>query len=441
MRVLTFKKGIHPHDEKNHTNDKPIKVIKPAVGTEMIFPMQQHLGAPCEPIVAKGDHVLLGQKIGEAKGFVSSPIHSSVSGVVKDIRPSLTPGGVTSTAIVIENDGEDKAQHHHGVFKNYENKTPEQILEAIKEAGIVGLGGAGFPTHIKLNPPKEKKIDFVIVNAAECEPFLTTDHRVLLEETERLVRGLKVMMKILPTAKGIIGVETNKQDAIDKLLEVCKHEPNIEVVGLIPKYPQGAEKQLIYACTGREVPSGGLPADVGCIVNNVDTVIAIERAVVRERPLIRRVITITGGAVKNPGNFKVRLGMSYKDLIEQTGGFVSEPYKLVSGGPMMGVAMFTIDVPIIKTSSAILCLTKEEAELPPEKNCIRCAKCLTYCPMGLMPLTLNQNVITGDMDGFLKNNGLDCIECGSCSYVCPAKRHLAQSIRATRRDLMSKRKK
>ncbi|MDR2904041.1 MAG: electron transport complex subunit RsxC [Clostridiales bacterium] len=441
MKIRTFKRGIHPPGQKGTTNDLAIEVILPKEGAVMVYPMAQHIGAPCEPVVAVGERVLLGQLIGAAKGYVSAPVHSSVSGVVKAIGPVITPAGIMANAVSIENDG--LLEEHPSIKTNddYMNFSRDQCLEMIRAAGIVGLGGAGFPTVVKLNPPADKKIDYVIVNAAECEPYLTTDHRVLLEESDKIKIGLQLLLKIFPNARGIIAIETNKMDALKKLTALCRDDNRIEVVGLKPKYPQGAEKQLIYACTGREVPSGGLPADIGAIVDNVDTVIAIHRAIVRGRPLMRKIVTVTGGAVNRPGNFKARLGMSYRELIEQTGGFKEEPYKIISGGPMMGVAMFDLDVPIIKTSSAILCLTEKEGALPEESNCIRCSKCVQHCPAGLLPLDLNAYVLRGETDLFVKNNGLDCIECGSCSYICPAKRHLAQSIRSARRLALAERSK
>lgn len=442
MNLRTFKRGIHPPDGKSYTNDKPIQIIMPKEGSLLVFPVSQHIGAPCEPIVAKGDRVLLGQKIAEPTAFVSSPIHSSVSGTVKDIKPMLTPSGAMVKSIIIENDGLFEEDPSLGKDTDYEKFTKEQILDKVKAAGIVGLGGAGFPTHIKLNPPAENKIDSIIVNAAECEPYLTTDHRVLLEKTERLVLGVDIMLKLHPEAKGYIAIEVNKPDAIAAISNVCEKYPNISVVALKTKYPQGSEKQLIYAVTGREVPSGGLPAAVGCIVDNVDTVLAIERAVAKDRPLMRRIVTFTGDAVKNPGNYQIRIGMNIKEFIDTVGGFSEEPAKIIAGGPMMGPAMFDLDVPFIKTSSALLCLTRKSAELPPETNCIRCGKCISACPMGLMPLELNQDALAKDFTTFDLHNGLDCIECGSCSYVCPAKRHLAQTLRATKREVMAlKRKK
>jgi electron transport complex protein RnfC len=360
--------------------------------------------------------------------------------VVTEIKNVVTPGGINSQAVIIENDGLMQELPSLNQPVDYKKAARQDLINVIREAGIVGLGGAGFPTHVKLSPPPEKKIDYIIVNGAECEPYLTTDHRVLLEETERVLMGLEVVLSLFPGAKGIIGIETNKQDAIDKLMQINKN-PDISIQPLVPKYPQGAEKQLINACVGREVPSGGLPADIGCIVDNVDTIIAIHRAVFRGRPLMRKVITVAGGAAAQPGNYKVRLGMSYKDMLDAIGGLKQEPYKMISGGPMMGVAMYTLDVPVIKTSSAFLAFTEADGKLPAETNCIRCGKCVDHCPVGLLPLELNKFVVHNDKDKFVSFNGLDCIECGSCSYVCPAKRHLTQSIRVMRREQLAARKK
>ena len=441
METLTFKRGVHPPDGKAMSKDKPIEVILPKVDQELFFPMSQHIGAPCEPLVQKGDYVKVGQKIAESSAFVSSPIFSSISGTVKDIRPMLTPGGAAVNSIVIANDGLMAEVEGLNVPKDYLNMSNEEIIAAIKEAGVVGLGGAGFPTHIKLAPPKDKKIDYILVNAAECEPYLTTDYRIMLEESDRIVRGLQVMLKLHPDAKGVIGIEDNKPEAIKAMEAACKDVPNISVATLKVKFPQGSEKHLIYAITKREVPSGALPADVGCIVDNVDTVVAIERAIFRGRPLMRRIVTVTGGAVKNPGNYKIRIGMTFKDLVDAIGGFKEEPAKIIAGGPMMGPAMYSLDVATTKTSSALLCFTKEEAVIPPESNCIRCGKCVDHCPMGLMPFELNQMALRGDGEAFVKNNGLDCIECGSCSFICPAKRQLAQSIRAEKKVQMAKKRK
>lgn len=435
MQALTFKRGVHPPDGKALSAEQPIKVIMPKEGSELFFPMSQHIGAPCDPIVQIGDYVKVGQKIGDSQAFMSSPIFSSISGTVKDIRSMLVPGGAMVKSIVIENDGKMEEIETLNNSVDYMSMTNEEILAVIKGAGVVGLGGAGFPTHIKLNPPKDQVIDHIIVNAAECEPYLTCDYRLMLEESDKIVRGLQVMLKLHPNAKGVIGIENNKPKAIEVMTKACEGISNITVQPLVTKFPQGSEKHLIYAVTGREVLSGALPASAGCIIDNVDTVIAIERAIFRGRPIMRRVVTLTGGGIKNPGNYKIRLGMTFKDIVDAAGGFKENdpPVKLIAGGPMMGPAMYSLDVATVKTSSALLCLTKSEAYIPPERNCIRCAKCVEHCPMGLQPFLLNQCAIRGDGEGFVANNGLDCIECGSCSYECPAKRQLAQSIRATKK--------
>ncbi len=430
MELKTFRRGVHPHDGKELSNKAAIKTLNPEPGELVTIPMSQHIGAPCEPIVKPGERVLVGQKIGEAKAFVSSPVHASVSGTVKFVKPVLTPGGAMVNSVIIENDGEFE-------------EAPEQIdaekaIDKIKAAGIVGMGGAGFPTHVKLSPGPDSKITDIIVNAAECEPYLTCDHRCMVERGGELVDGLKIMLKLFPGAKGHIGIEANKPDAIAEMEKLTKDDSDISVVALKCKYPQGSEKQLISAITGREVPSGALPAAVGCIVDNVATVMAIRAAVSDGKALTRRVVTVTGDAVVSPSNFDVPLGMTYAKLIEAAGGFKEDPAKVISGGPMMGIALHDTEVPVTKTTSGILCLTKKAAEIPPESNCIRCGKCVEHCPMGLMPLYLNSDTLAGDDDAFIAHHGIDCIECGSCSFICPAKRQLAQSIRVNKRAVMAK---
>jgi len=439
-RVLTFKRGIHPNEQKQYTENVPINYFLPAVGSEIIFPLVMHLGAPCKPLVEKGQKVLLGEKIADSDAFVCAPIHSSVSGIVKDIRPHLTVVGTIVNSIIVENDGELK--EHESIKKrdSYDDLSGEEIVKIIREGGIVGLGGAGFPTHVKLSPPPDKKIDTVIINGCECEPYLTTDNRVMIEESSRIITGLKIILKVIQGARGVIAVEDNKPEAIESLRKACDGLSDIKVVVVKTKYPQGCEKQLVTAITGREVPSGGIPIDVGCIVNNVDTVIAIQRTVFRGRPLMRKVVTLTGGAIKNPGNYKVRIGTKLNDLVELAGGFKSNPEKIVVGGPMMGVAIFDTDVPIVKTTSGVLFLTEEEAHIPPERNCIRCGSCVEHCPTGLIPTELNADILKEDGEAFVQHNGLDCIECGSCSYICPAKRRLAQAIRTIRRVELAKQK-
>jgi len=443
--VFTFKRGIHPNEQKHHTENVPINTLYPAPGSEIIIPLLQHIGAPCKPLVEKGQRVLLGEKIGDSEAFISAPVHATVSGFVKDIRPHLTVMGTIVDSIIIENDG--KMEEHESIKPRggFEDLSREQILGIIREAGIVGLGGAGFPTHVKLSPPPDKKIDIVIVNGCECEPYLTTDNRVMIEESGRIVTGLRILLKLVRgsgNVRGIIAIEDNKPEAIEAMKKSCAAgaDTDIEVAVVKTKYPQGAEKQLVSAITGREAPSGGLPIDVGCIVNNVDTVIAVRRAIFRGRPLMRRVVTLTGGALRSPGNFKARIGTKLSDLVELAGGFRANPAKIVVGGPLMGTAIFDTDVPIVKTTGGVLFLTGEEAYIPPERNCIRCGACVEFCPAGLIPTELNADILKEDSEAFIRHNGIDCIECGSCSYICPSKRRLAQSIRTIRRVELAKRK-
>lgn len=426
MKKKTFPRGIHPPDFKT-TAGQSISYIEPKVGTILIYPMVQHIGAPCKPTVAVGDYVKLGQVIGDSDAFVSAPIHATVSGKVVNISEALTPRGQLCEAVFIENDGQFAPCISMQPLKDYKDASKEDILSKIRGGGVVGLGGAGFPAHVKLNPPKDKKIDTIIVNAAECEPYLTTDHRVLLEETVQMLEGLRIVLHLFPEACGIIAIEDNKPDVIEKLKQLDLGA-NISVMPLVTKYPQGGEKQLIYTSTGREVPSGGLPMDVGCIVHNVDTLVAIHRAVVIGQPLMRKVVTITGGAIKNPGNYQVLLGMTFKDLIDETGGMKSKPCKIVVGGPMMGVAQSKLEVPVIKISGGIILMTEEEAKRPSKRNCFRCGKCVDHCPIGLMPLDLSAYASRDDKMNFKKYNGMDCTSCACCSYVCPAHRNVAGEI-------------
>lgn len=438
MKVLTFKRGIHPEYSKGATSEKSIQSLKPR--GELVFPMQQHIGSPCKPIVKKGDRVLLGQKIGEETGFVCAPIHSSVSGIVKAVEERMVTSGSKVMSVVIENDGLDEEVHELKGIKDYKQLTQKELVNIVKQAGIVGMGGATFPAHVKLSTPKSESLESIIINGAECEPYLTSDHRVMLEESQRIIEGLKILLCVFPKAKAYIGIEDNKMNAVEKLSELTKMEDRIEVCVLHTKYPQGSEKHLIYAITQKEVPSGGLPIDVGCSVHNVDSVVAIWRAVTRGRPIMRRIVTVAGAGVKNPCNLKVRIGTSYRELLEYAGWDETRTVKIISGGPMMGTAISNIDIPVIKGTSAILCLTKDEVSDSPMQNCIRCGKCVQVCPASLIPSTLHHEALAENYEEFMKSNGMDCIECGCCSYICPAKRHLVQSIRTAKNIIRVKKK-
>jgi electron transport complex, RnfABCDGE type, C subunit len=414
-------------------------VLKPTSG-EMVYPLSQHIGAPAKAIVKVGDEVLVGQKIAEAGGFISAVVVSSVSGKVKKIEPRVTAGGVKSISIVIENDGLYTAVEGLGEDRDATKLSKQEIRDIVREAGIVGLGGAGFPTNVKLTPKDESKIDYVIVNGAECEPYLTCDYRMMIEEPERLVGGLKVMLQLFENAKAVIGIENNKPKAIEKLRALVKDEPKITVEPLRTKYPQGGERSLIYAVTGREINSSMLPADAGCVVDNVNTVMAIYDAVCKRTPILERVITVTGDAVKEPQNFKVRTGMNYNDIIEAAGGFVGEPKKILSGGPMMGQAMYTTDVPVTKNSSSLTCFLEDEVEKNPESPCIRCGRCGEVCPEFLVPVLMMQTCMAGNSEGYEKLYGMECIECGSCSYICPARRPLTQAFKQMKRRIGEERR-
>lgn len=435
MGLLTFKGGLHPYDGKDLSKDKPITEYLPQ--GEMVYPLSQHIGAPAVPCVAKGDRVLVGQRIAEAGGFVSANIHSSVSGTVKAVEPRMTVSGAKVNSIIVENDG----QYEQAEFTPVADRTPEAVIAAVREAGIVGLGGAGFPTHVKLSPKEPDKIDTIIINGAECEPYITADYRCMMEIPEQVISGLNLILSLFPKAKGVIGIEDNKPDAIAKMRELCKSESRIEVAELKTKYPQGAERSLIYAITGRAINSSMLPADAGCIVDNVATAIAIHEAVTMGKPLYERVVTVTGDAVNAPGNFKVKAGTNAAELVEAAGGFKIRPEKVISGGPMMGMALGTLDVPCGKTFSSLLCFTKDEVAACEPGNCIRCGRCVEVCPAGLMPTKLSEVADHGDFALFDQLNGCECVECGCCSYVCPAKRRLTQSMKTGRREALALRRK
>lgn len=435
----TFKGGIHPYEGKELTEDKDVIEYLPQ--GDMVYPLSQHIGAPAKPLVKKGDRVLAGQLIAEAAGFVSANIHASVSGTVKAIEPRLTSSGSKVNSIIIDNDKQYESLEFTPNNKPLDALTREEVIDAIKAAGIVGMGGAGFPTHVKLSPKNLDEIDYIIVNASECEPYLTSDYRRIIDESDKVIEGLRIVLAIFPKAQGIIAVEDNKPKAIKLLQEKLAGDERIRVNVMPTKYPEGAERQLIYANTGRYINSSMLPADAGCIVHNVDTVYAICEAVREGKPLTERLVTVSGDAIKNPCNIRMKIGTNYQELIDCAEGFSKDPAKLIAGGPMMGKAIYTTDLPATKSSSAILALSEDAvAEMEPSA-CIRCGRCIDVCPGRVMPNKLATLASRNEIDAFVKNNGMECCECGCCSYVCPARRHLTQMIAGTRKLVLANKKK
>ena len=438
MGKFTFKGGVHPNDGKDLAKDKPIVELLPK--GELVYPLSQHIGAPAKPVVKKGDRVLKGQKIADAGGFVSAPLYASVSGTVKVIEPRVTPTGMKVESIVIENDGLYE-EIDYPVVKPLAELSKEEILNIIAEAGVVGMGGAGFPTRVKLSPKEPDKIDYVIANCAECEPYITTDYRRMIEQPEELVAGMKIIMKLFDNAKAIFAIEDNKMDCVKKLEELTKDESRMEVKTLQTKYPQGSERQLIYATTKRAINSSMLPADVGCVVDNVETIIHIYNAVVKGLPSMESIVTVSGDGVVSPGNFKVYFGTNQRELIEAAGGLVEGTEKVIAGGPMMGFAMYTLDVPVTKITSAIVCMKEDKVSKVESSACINCGRCVEVCPSRIIPSRLAVLAERGEEEKFIKQNGLECMECGSCSYVCPAKRQLKQAIGTMRKTALANRKK
>ena len=436
MSLKSFIGGIHPKDQKQYTKDLPIIKIK--ASDEVVFPLKQHIGAPCQPIVKIKDNVKVGQIIATSDQFVSSPIISSVSGVVKKIEERMDVSGKMQESIVIANDGlYQKVENNN----NKQELTYEEKIERIKAAGIVGLGGAGFPTHVKLSVKDSNQVQYYIVNGAECEPYLTSDYRLMLEKTDELIAGIHVLLEMFPKALCYIAIEDNKKEAIHLLKEKCKYEKRIAVKELKTKYPQGGERMLVKVLTGKTLNSKMLPLDVGCIVDNVETLIGIHNAVIKGKPLMERVVTVSGDAVKKPGNFMAPFGINHRELVEAAGGLKAEPQKLISGGPMMGFAMVTMDAPVTKTSSSILLFKEDVVAKSLETACINCGRCVEICPSRIIPSRLADFSKRKDEASFVAWNGLECVECGSCSYVCPAKRQLKQAIGSMRKTALANRKK
>ncbi|CBL23870.1 electron transport complex subunit RsxC [Blautia sp. 2744] len=439
MGKLTFRGGIHPYEGKELSKDHPIEKYLPK--GDLVYPLSQHIGAPSVPCVKKGDSVLAGQKIADAGGFVSVPLHASVSGTVKGIEKHLNATGSMVDCIVIENDQQYQEVEYQET--RLEDLTKEEILNRIKEGGVVGMGGAGFPTHVKLAPKDPSKIEYILVNGAECEPYITSDYRRMIEEPDKVVKGLQVILTLFDSAKGYICIEDNKPDCIAKMKELVKDIDRIEVKEVMTKYPQGGERTLIYAATGREINSGMLPADVGCVVDNVETVISVYKAVILGRPVNSRVVTMSGDGIKEPKNLLVLSGTDMSELIDAAGGLKAKIAKAISGGPMMGFALYDLHVPCTKTTSAFLFLEHDAVSEAQEIQtaCINCGRCVSVCPGHVLPARLAKLAERGDMAGFEAMDGMECCECGCCSYICPAKRPLTQSIKSMRKMVLASRRK
>lgn len=426
----------------HHKNTKDMPVERISAPNQVVLPMQQHIGAPCQPIVSVGDTVEVGQKIGDTDAFVSAPIHSSVSGKVTAIKEIKTATGMPVTAVFIENDGEMRL---HESVKPPVINSREEFLKAIRESGLVGLGGAGFPTHVKLAFKPDAGIDTLVINAAECEPYITVDYRECIDNSRNILAGVYELQKYLGFEQIVIAVEDNKPDAIKILNEIAHDERDIgdkvKVMTLKSKYPQGAEKMMVQSATGRKVPPGKLPADVGCVVMNVGSVGFVGRFLRTGRPLVSRSLTVDGSAIANPKNVRVPVGTSLQDIIDFCGGFREEPAKIITGGPMMGVAVIGTEYPVLKQNNAILAFTRKENVYKKERDCIRCGRCANVCPMSLMPTLIDRFALARDVESLKGTGVMVCMECGSCAYSCPAGKPLVQSMREAKALLREEAKK
>jgi len=436
MKTKSFSHGIHPPELKRLSRDKAFEVMPPS--EKMVIPLLQHFGAPAKPMVKKGDDVLLGQRIGEAPALFSADVHSSVSGKVLSVDGSAHPSGKTILAVTIQNDGEDRLYPGMEPTPDPVSLDADTVRKKVREAGIVGMGGAAFPTAVKLAPPKDKPIDIVILNGCECEPVLTADYRLMLEYPESILNGAELIRKTTGAKKIIVGIEDNKKDAY-RLLKDSAQNPAIEITLVKTKYPQGAEKNLISALLGREVPRGGLPFDVGVIVQNVATAKAVWDAASTGRPLYERPLTVSGTGIKEPKNLLVRIGTSFQEVVDFCGGIHDEADTLVMGGPMMGISQWTLNIPVIKGTSGILVWNSEKS--PREFSCIRCSRCVSHCPMGLVPTQIMKQVKYDLLDDAEAWGILDCVECGSCQYSCPANIPLVHWIRLGKSKIASSKRK
>ena len=431
--VMTFSRGIHPHgDGKSLSCHTPVQNV-PLLEKYTVI-LAQNAGKPPLPVVKKGDTVKKYQLIAQADGFVSANLHSPTSGIVSNLKEIQGPMGVPAMAIEITADGKDEGDAPFEIISDWQNADPAQLKQRVIDAGLVGMGGASFPTHVKLSPPPEKMVDTIILNGAECEPYLTADHRLMLENPEKVVRGAAMLGRILNISDIIIGVETNKMDAVEAL-EKFTEQYGVKTAILRVRYPQGSEKQLINAITGRTVKSGTLPMDAGCVVQNVATCAALDDAVTFGIPLIERIVSVTGEVVAQPGNFRLKIGTPALEAVRFAGGVTAEPGKLVFGGPMMGFAQRSFQVPIGKNTSGILLIPQEQAFNFESSGCIRCGRCVQGCPMHLMPCLLSTAIEAGRFDLAAENHVMDCMECGSCAYVCPDHRPLVQNVRRAKAAL------
>jgi len=439
MRVKTFPKGVHPpRTFKELTSSSAIRVIEPP--EKVVLPLIQHTGAPLSALVKKGDRVRKGQKIADVDAFVSAPLHASVSGVVSAIVDWPHPTRGIFKAIVIERDGEEEEHQEPLPVEAIEDLEPDFLRKWIREGGMVGLGGAAFPTHVKVSPPQGKTIEYLILNGAECEPYLTCDHRVMLERTEEILVGLRILARTCGAKTAFVGIEENKPDCIQVFKEKVKQLTiPTTVVPLATKYPQGSEKHLILAILGREVPPGGLPLDVGVVVNNVQTAWALGRMALEGTPLVERVITVSGDCIKERGNFLVPIGTLLEDLISLCGGFTEPPRKVIMGGPMMGIAQVSFNVPVIKGTSGFLFM--REFRPPREYSCIRCGRCVNHCPMNLIPSQLARLSEFGAFEEAEKFRAMDCIECGVCAYICPAGIPITYRIKFAKAEIIRRSRK
>lgn len=436
----TFYGGVHPKDKKELSRVFPLKAFEPK--GDMVFPLSQHIGKPAKPVVKKNDPVLVGQVIGEADGFVSANIISSCSGKVKAVEKRRTLAGTLQMCIVVENDGQYTPAEDYSVKDDPDSLSKNEILDRIKNAGIVGLGGAGFPTHVKLMPKNPDGIRFIIANGAECEPYLTCNDQLMRSCAPQIVEGLEIMLKLFPSASGVIAIEDNKPEAITAMQRACTDKKNITVKVFPTKYPQGGERSLIQAIAEQDFPGNMLPADVGCIVNNVGTIYAVRDAVLYRKPLFTHVLTVTGEAVNEPGNFIVRDGTMISELVEACGGIRSGVTlkKALAGGPMMGFALSSLDCPVQKTTNGITLLDEDGVETAEKQRtaCLRCGRCTTVCPQGLIPQLMAEAAEARDYDRYDKTlYGMDCVACGSCTYICPAKRPLTQIFKQTKAEILA----